>query len=185
MKRWIRFLPIYTIVSGIGCAILRSRLYQSLDSKGLIPADHPAYIPLNILSILTAVLAVAFLWQGNREYRFRVRFPLQAVGALSAGIGMILWLSMAPGESTVFSAISLLGAVSFLILAGYRLSAKKPPLLIPALINIAFLVLCFSQYRQWGTYTQLQGYLFPALSALFLALYSLQNLLLELPERSY
>ena len=47
------------------------------------------------------------------------------------------------------------------------------------------MLLCFSQYRTWGQYTQVWEYMFPALSALFLALYSLQFCYMEIEEKFY
>lgn len=186
MKRLTRFLPLYTLLAGAGCALLRFWLYTGLDEKGLIPNGHPATFPLTVLSVLSALIFVlGYLWEKDRDPRIRTVFPVQAIGCIAAAAGLGYWCAANPGASRLFGAACLIAAGSFLILSFFRFTAKKPPLVILAALNIAFLILCFAQYRQWGTYTQLQGYLFPACSALFLALYSLQHLLLELPEQSH
>lgn len=185
MKRYLRFLPLYTIAAGIGCALLRGWLYQGIDSKGLIPTDHPAKLPLAIITVVSCLLlAIALVWEDNRDFRFRLSFPVQAIGAVAAAAGFVIWFFHASDDYRLFSVISLICAVCFLILAFYRLSAKKPPLLILALISLASLLLCFSQYRIWSAKTEFHSYFFPTLSALFLALYSVQYLIMELPEHS-
>lgn len=185
MKRYLRFLPLYTVAAGIGCALLRLWLYGGLDSKGLIPAGHPANLPLTVLTFVSVlVFAIALVWKDNRDFRFLTSLPVQAIGSAAAAAGLAAWFLLTQADVSLFSVFSLVGAVCFLILAWYRLSSKKPPLLIYAVISICFLILCFSQYRIWSTHTQLQTYFFPALSALFIALYSVQYLMLELPERS-
>lgn len=186
MKKLTRFLPIYTILVGIACGLLRNRLFAGLDSKGLIPADHPAHLPLTVLTVLsTLILLLVFLWGEDRDYRFRVKFPVEGIGCLIAATGYIFQYLNHKADPGLIAIFSLAAAVCFLLLSFYRFTAKKPPLWILALMNVSFLILCFGQYRQWGSHTQLQGYLFPALSSLFLVLYSLQYLYMELPERSY
>lgn len=185
MKQRFRFLPLYTVLAGIGCALLRVWLFQSLDSRELIPENHPANLPLTILTALSFLLFfLALVWKDDRDFRLRTAFPVQGLGALSAAGGLVLWFFLSPSDYPLFSAFALVGGVCFLVLAVFRFCRKKPPLLIYAALSLSLLIVCFSQYRLWSTKTQLQSYFFPSLSGLFLALYSVQYLLMEQPERS-
>lgn len=185
MKKIIRFLPLYTVLSGVACGILRSRLFANPDSQGLIPSGHPASLPLTVLTVLSGlILLLAFLWADERDYRIRCKLPVEAVGSLIAAAGHIFQYFAQGRDAGLTGIFYLTAAGAFLVLSYFRFTAKKPPLWVPALLNVSFLALCFAQYRQWGAHTQLQSYLFPALSALFLVLYSLQYVYMELPERS-
>ncbi|MBQ8910137.1 MAG: HD domain-containing protein [Oscillospiraceae bacterium] len=182
MKKILRFLPIFTIAAGIVCALLRQSLFAAADSRGLLPLDHYANTWLLLVSALYLTL-IAFhsnVFQQNRRYCFR--FPVQAIGCLAAAVGHFWWYTAASESFPLFSVLKLAAGVLFLVLAAYRFCAKKPPLAIFAGISLCMMILCFGQYRQWGQFTQVQEYLSPALSALFIALYSLEACYMELPE---
>lgn len=185
MKKLFRYLPLYTLLAGSVCAVLRHSLFAAADSKGLLDPAHPANLPLILLSLLALVLLGLYGWKASgRDYRSNLSFPVQAVGCFAAAAGHLLWYLTAVEELPLFSVLKLAAAILFLVLAVYRAMSKKPPLLVFAGISISMMILCFGQYRQWGQHTQLQEYLFPALSALFLALYSLEFCNMELPERA-
>ncbi len=183
MKKILRYLPIYTIAAGIVCALLRQSLFAAADSKGLISASHPAHLPLILLSVIAlALLALYGVFYSGRDMRTWLSFPLQAVGCFAAAAAHFYLFLTTTDTVPLFSILQLATAIIFLVLAVFRALSKKPPLLIFALASICMMILCFGQYRQWGQHTQLQEYLFPALSALFVALYSLELCYMELPE---
>ncbi len=185
MKKILRYLPIYTIAAGIACGILRQALFAAADGKGLLPTDHPAHITVILLFFLALLLWGIYAVKAPRkDFRYSLPIPVQAVGCFAAAAGHFLWFLSAEESFALFSILKLAAAILFLVLAVYRLSAKKPPLAILAAISLCMMVLCFGQYRQWGQFTQVQEYLFPALSALFIALYSLEYCYMELPERN-
>ena len=185
MKKILRFLPLYTASAGIGCALLRMSLFAAADSKDLVPLNHPAHIPTILLSALVLVfLGIYGLTFQKRDFRCFVNAPVQAIGCLAAAFGHFWWYASASENFPVLSAVKLIAAVLFLMLAVFRFLSKKPPLALFAGICLCMMVLCFGQYRQWGQFTQVQEYLFPALSALCLALYSLEYCYMELPEKN-
>ncbi len=184
MKRLTRIFPVFTLLAGAICALLRGQLYGALDEKGLIPAGHPAYLPLGFVTVLFALLlGLHYLWGKTRDYRIFCKLPVQTIGCLVGAAGLLYLYVSTPEEAGLFHILKLVAALCLLILAFFRLKAKKPSLAIFAALSLSLMLLCFGQYRQWGAYTQLQGYLFPALSALFTSLYSLYYLMMELPER--
>lgn len=185
MKKLFRFLPLYTLGAGIICGILRQSLFAAADEKGLISPSLSANIPLVLLSVIALLLLALYGFLApKRDFRICFSFPMQGVGCLAAAVGHFCWFLDASEELPLFHYLKLAAACLFLILAVYRELSRKAPLLIPALISLCMMLLCFSQYRQWGQHTQVEEYLFPALSALFIALYSLEFCYMELPERN-
>ncbi len=183
MKKLWRFLPFYTIAAGIVCGILRQSLFDAADNRGLLPLNHPAHIPVILLSVAALILFALYAYKApKRDFRIYLPVPVQVIGCFAAAAGHLF--RSASAEEGLFSVLKLVVGVLFLVLTVYRFCAKKPPLAIFAGISTCMMVLCFGQYRQWGQFTQLQEYLFPALSALFLALYSLEFCYMELPERN-
>ena len=185
MKKIANYRPIYTVIAGIACAFLRQDLLSKADQRGLLPFQHPANLLLWVLPILAILLLVVYYFKTPKaDYRIPLPLPIQAFGCLFAGAAYLYQFLTAPAENNILSLLTLAAAVSFLVIAGYRVVAKKPPLLFFALITLSMMVLCFFAYRQWGQQTQLQEYLFPALAALLPALYSLEFCYMELPERN-
>ncbi len=185
MKRIFKFFPAVTLFLGIVAATLRLVLFSASDEKGLLSAGNPAEAILNLVSIgLLLALSVLTLLGKNRDFRFLLSVPVQAVGCFAAAIAQLVTWVLSRETVLIFSLFRLLATVCFLLLAVYRLRAKKPPLLFFALASLSLMVLCFGQYRAWGQNTQLQAYLFPALSALLTALYSMDFAYMETRERS-
>lgn len=186
MKKLLKWIPLAVILMGAVCAVLRSALFAAADDRGLLPVHHPAGILLTVLSVLTLAVLTFYLLSGQKkDYRILVSVPVQAVGCFAGGVGLILWAFSAPEAGSLMPIFKLAGALSLVLLGYYRLSGKKAPLILPAVITISLLVLCFGQYRGWGQHTQLQEYLFPALSALLLARYALEFCNMELQEKNF
>ena len=185
MKKILRFLPLYTIGAGIACGILRNSLFAAADGRGLLPLNNPANLPLILLTALALLfMGVYGVFANEKDFRIVLPLPVQDVGCFAAAVGHFIWFFNATGEAPLFDYLKLVTAVLFFAIAVYRRLSRKGPLLLPALLSLCMMILCFGQYRQWGQYTQLMEYLFPALSALFIALYSLEFCYMELPEHN-
>lgn len=185
MKKIFPIFPIGILVAGTLGGILRQQLFSAADEKGLIPQLHWAGVLIALLSVAALAALVYYgLRAEKRDYRCWLSLPLQAVGCVAAGIGHFWWYTSVVDALPMFHILKLAAAILFLALAVYRLLGRKAPLLIPAVLSLCVMLLCFSQYRQWGQHTQAVEYVFPALSALFVALYSLEFCYMELPERN-
>ena len=179
-----KHLSGFVALAGFLCLVMQKLLFAKMDARGLLPSGHPiSYIIAGSVLAVVLVLVVYLLKGSNGDYRIYINLPLQAVGCFAAAIGQIYW-AFSANEGKLFLILKLAAAVCFLVVAYYRLQKKKPPLIALAGICMALMVLCFGQYRIWSRYTQLQEYLFPALSALFLVLYSLECCTMELPQRN-
>lgn len=184
MKRLTKWLPLAALPLGLICAFLRKSLFAAADDRGLLPVGHPAGIAVTVLTVLMAVIFLWCLVKGqNKEFRFLSSLPVQAIGHFAAAAGLLYWAFTAADTGRLVMLLKLGAAVFFLLMAFYRFKGQKPPLLVFAAICIAMMALCFSQYRGWGQHTQPQEYLFPALSALLLCLYSLEHCYMELPDK--
>ena len=173
MKKLFRFLPVFTLGAGVACCLIQQSLFDAADEKGLISTGFAENFPLILLCVCFAALLAAYCFSAPKE-DFRFLFPVQAIGCLAAAAGLFYWFLNDYETIALFHLIKLIAAFLFLALAFFRIQSQKAPLMIPALICLCMMLLCFSQYRQWGQCTQLLEYLFPALSALFIALYSLE-----------
>ncbi len=183
MKRLL--ISAVTLLLGIVGATLRLALFSSLDDRGLIPTGLPAEVILNLISVALLLGLGAFsLVTKKRDFRLLLTVPVQAAGCFAAAVCYLVTFFTAGESVLLFSVLRMAVALCFLVIALYRLMAKKPPLLFFAIISLSLMILCFSQYRSWGQHTQLQAYLFPALSALLTALYSLDFAYMETMERS-
>ena len=177
--------PLGVLVGGVLCGVFRQQLFAAADDRGLLPSGHWAGILIALLSVAVLAALVYYVLRGKSgDYRCWLTVPLQAVGCVTAAIGHVWWYISVSEALPLFHTLKLVAAVLFLLLAGYRLLCRKAPLLIPALLSLCLMLLYFSQYRQWGQHTQVMEYVFPALAALFVALYSLEFCYMELPERN-
>ena len=184
MKRILKLFPCLTLLTGVSCAVLRGVLYAAVDAKGLLPDNHICNVVLLVLFLqMIAGLIVYAIKSECKDYRISLPVPVQAVGSLIAAAGFVYWIVSDPQSGAILFLLKAAGAVSFLLLAVFRFLKKKPPLLLFAIVCISAMGLCFGQYRDWGRHTQLQEYLFPALSALLIALYSLEYCNMELEEK--
>ena len=186
MKKLLKWLPLAALPLGLCCAYLRKILFAAADDRGLLPTGHPAAVTLTVLSAVMAVIFLLHLLKGqNKEFRFLTALPIQAFGDLAAAGGLLYWHFTTEGAGRLLLILKLGAALCFFLMAIDRLKGQKAPLLISTIICIALMGLCFSQYRGWGQHTQPQEYLFPALSALLLVLYSLAYCYMELLDKSY
>lgn len=174
----------YTVLAGILCAICRAWLLSERNIRGLYAVDAPMNaLLIGVLVLSLPLLGVCCARITEQDYRFFSRKPVNAIGSL-CGCGAHIFLLFQPFDSSPFVLCAcLLIALCFLLLAIWQFQAKKPPLILPALLCAGILLMCFSQYQLWRHTTQLQQYLFPACSALFLALYAYQTTELESPGR--
>lgn len=170
-------------IFGILCLWMQKWLLTGLDEKGLLPGGHPAsYVLAAAALAVLALLGVYFFIGPNTDFRIRTKLPLQAIGCLAAAAGHIYY-AFSGNELKLFLILKVIAAICFLILAYYRVQGKKTPLVIVTVIAVTMMALCFGQYRVWSRNTQLYEYMFPALSALFLTLYSLEHCALEISRR--
>lgn len=184
MKRMSRYIPIFTVIAGLLCAVLRQSLFAGADQGGLLPINHPANVLLLLLPAVLVALLLVYLWKAPKtDYRISLTRPLDALGCLCGAYAFLLLVERA--DTPILTVMTIVAALSFCGLTFFRVQAKKPPLLFFATLCLSLMVHCFFQYRQWGRFTQLQEYLFPALAALFPALYSLELSYMDLPERNY
>ena len=179
-----KYTGVFVTLAGILCLVMQNKLLSGADKYGLLPSGHFASFVIvgSILAVLV-LLGVYYFLGSDRDFRIPVNLPVQAIGCLAAAAGMGYW-AFSVSDGRLFLMMKLLACVCFLALAIFRFQGKKSPLIPFAVIGLAMMVLCFGQYRVWSRHTQLHEYLFPALSALFCTLYSLEFCAMELPDKN-
>lgn len=172
MKRIYRLIPALTLIAGLVGSVSLRVLLSTANDRGLLEAGHPSTAILWLLVgiILALSVATVFLVR-QKDYRILLSFPVQAIGCAIGAIGFLLRLVL-EDTSGLATGILVIASLALLALSVFYWLQRRPPLLIFAALSTAILFLSFDQYRVWGTYTQLQMYLFPAAATLFLALYS-------------
>ena len=178
-----KMTALLVTLTGIQCCIMQKLLFAKADAAGLLPDYHVAsFFIAGGIFIVLLLLGVHLLVGSKRDYRMPLSVPIQGIGCVAAAIGCV-YQAAATGKP-LFILLAIAAAIAFLVLSFYRFVGKKPSLLPFAVINVALMGHCFGQYQFWSRSTQLPEYLFPALSALLLALYSLDFCTMELPQRN-
>ena len=184
MKR-PHIICLLTVLAGTVGLALRLWLFAGIDELGLLPASHPAdTLTLVLAGAVAVLLFVNLLLSPKTDHRVFVSLPVGAAGSLAGAVGCVL-LYMSGALSTTALPAMILGTGSFLVLSFFQFQAKKPPLLLPLLITVSQMLLCYGQYGLWSIQTQAQQYLFNVLASVALILYSLHLTVRESGERNY
>lgn len=173
-----KLLPYLSYVAGIVSAAGMAMLYiAGEDEKGLFPSMHIGWI----LACLTAAAGLALLTYLIRDlggkFRYRKLFAPSlpaAAGTLAASVGFT-----ADGIANIFGHgdiygitcgfLCLVSALALLFLARCRLTGQRPVFHVRAVVTISLMLRLICCFRHW-TDPQLQSYLFPLLSSVFLML---------------
>jgi hypothetical protein len=183
-------LPFFTMgAGGLGLA-LRTLLFSKMDENSLLPADHWTGTALYILTALT--LGILFLATrdltprriGLRFVRFSgtlayllggISLILTALLKLSATHARLAWLAVAA---------SLAGGIAMLFMAALKVSRKRLPYWLPAILTVVLMLDAVTQCQVWGAVPQLQIYFFPLLASIFLVLTAYHKTVLVAKETS-
>ena len=169
----LRPFPWIPLIAGaVGC-YLRSRLYSSMDSNGLLPQNHPAGSLSFVLLALTYALCIFLTSRISADTEYARLFPrsrVAAAGSILGGIGIGCSAFSVPDAGRLFLPIVMLGAVSAICLsiaAYFRLREQRPHCLLHC-IPVAYLMLRTIAFcRVWGTEPQWQLFFFELLATLF------------------
>lgn len=170
-----RYTFLFVLIAGVLGYLLRLWLYGAMDSSHLLPEFHIASILLLLLTVavLAALCILAKSFPAPESYRSC--FPagiLCAAGCIFGAAGILL--SALPRTLNVPSVIcgilGLCAAGSMVLMSLCRFRGKKPDMLLPALVTVYLLIHLIGQSRAWGSIPQMQQYLPPMLSSLFLML---------------
>lgn len=172
------YLPLFALVMGALCALVRLWLFTSTDSKGLLAADHPGHW---LTWLITAAVAVC-LFLGTRNLKeapkFSFNFPantVSAVGRWAAAAMTALFCLMqlldGPDSLEAICAVAGIAAAACLGYLGWnRMQGKHPSLLFHAVICIYLMLRLVCQYRLWSSDPQIQNYCFSLLATVCLML---------------
>ena len=181
MKQLLKpnILPWFTLGVGAQGLLLRIWLLTGgIDEKGLLVTGHPANVLLFILTAFT--LAVLFLCVRPlgpaTSYSQLFPFSLPALignGIAAAGMAIVAIRQLAGSEDT-FSLLSgivgLVAASSLAYLGWCRLKQLRPSFVFHGVVTGYLMLYTITQYRGWGSETQVSLYFIPLLACICLML---------------
>lgn len=164
------------LVGAVGCG-LQHWLLSSIDSKGLLPAHHPATaLTLLLLAVFLVVCAMG-VQPLSRIGHYAVLFPrspVAVVGNLAAAAGFLFRsFSLFATSGKMGAPVLVLGIAAALcaLYAGYcRWTGTRSHYLARVVICGFWMLHLTLSCRKWNAQPQLQLYLFPFLAAVFLLL---------------
>lgn len=172
-------LPFLVLGAGGLGLVLRVLLYTlTVDSRGLLPRNHPLHIATVVLALATAGFLVWRLQKlgGSRNYRknFPASIPAGIATIVSAGWMLMLGFSLlkqAAGRlDWMLVALAFLSTLCLLYTGYCRLLGKRPLFLAQGIITVFCVVYMVSQYRIWSANPQVPDYLFHVFACVFLSL---------------
>lgn len=180
MKKFLKpaTLPWFVLLTGgIGIA-LRFWLLSSMDANGLLKAGHPAGILLWVLTAITAAVVIYGCLPLLEANKYTYNFPSTPIGALGEGIlalgvlftGIFTLLDSPDTLSIATAVVGFLSVPMLLLCAFYRWKGVKPSFLLHGFACIFWVLRLISLYRIWSPEPQLQRYIFPLLSNIFVML---------------
>lgn len=157
---WTVSLALVLGLVGMG---LRFWLFRQLDPEHLIPADHPAdALSYGIAAVAAVCLGLLALVQRKKLY---VRLPVQAIAAFAAALGILV--SLFTQQAGTFAGISCAAMAALYAWEGWlRLTRRRRPLLLRALLALMHMLLPFLFYRQWSAQPQVQYYVWQVLAGI-------------------
>ena len=171
-------LSYFSYLSGILTAGGMGLLYiAGEDDKGLFPSMHIGWI-LACLVAVAGMLQVGYLSRNlGGKFRYRQLFAPSApaaAGTLAAGVGFAVdGVANIFGHGDIYGItcgfLCLVSAFALLFLARCRFTGQRPVFFVRAVVTVSLMLRLICCFRHW-TDPQLQTYLFPLLSSVFLML---------------
>lgn len=172
-------LPFLVLGAGGLGLVLRVLLYTlAVDSRGLLPRNHPLHLAT---LLLTAGITVFLVWRlrtlgGSRNYHknFPASVPAGVTTVFAAGWMLMVAFSLleqAEGRLDWLLTVLAFLSVVCLLYTGYcRFRGKRPFFLLQGVIAVFYVVYMVSQYRIWSANPHLPDYVFHIFACVFLSL---------------
>lgn len=172
-------LPFLVLGAGGMGLVLRVLLYTlTVDSRGLLPRNHPLHIATVLLTLATAGFLI---WRvqklgGSRNYRKNFPPSTPAGFALAASAGWMLMLAFSLLDTAagrldwILVVLAFLSTFCLLYTGCCRFRGKRPFFLAQGLITVFYVVYMVSQYRIWSANPHLPDYMFHVFACVFLSL---------------
>lgn len=174
-----RFLFPWTPLSaGIIGLALRSWLLSLADDMGLLPRNHIAeLLSILLLAAIMVVCALGVRKGTNREVYARL-FPRSSVAAFGntfAALGLAISAFTLKAGGFLQVLVPVLGVLSggaLVVVAYCRQKGLRPNCSLHIMVCSYLILRIMTCCRNWGAEPQLQLYIFPLLSSLFLLIAS-------------
>ena len=181
MTKFLRsplFLPSGTLLAGLLGALLRLWLQSANTESGHFSNSHIANWLLFGLVIAVFVLLVIGTWNLTEASKYSFNYPpslLRCIGCVAGALALLVFnfSKLLTGGDLLSMITAVLGVLSAAVLgfiAFCRAQGKHPNFLLHCLIIVHFLLQLICYYRVWSGEPQMQTYVFPLLSTVFLML---------------
>ena len=177
-------LPWAVIGAGtLGFALQMVFLVPGSNGAGMLPANHPVFVVLWILTVLVGILLVLGSRDLQQAPRYSFNFPPSVMGAAGAAVGAVgVLFSVLVNISGISHTLVLLDVVLGIFSAGAlaflsrcRLKGLHPSILFHAVICIYLMVDLICVYRLRSSDPQIQKYCFSLLASVSIMLASYYN----------
>ncbi len=176
MKDFLRrcAFPWLALFAGLIGLAMQSWLISSANDRGLLPSVHLATILCFLLLAVILEVCLLILRTAAPVHTYAELFPrspISAVGTAIAAIGMLISAFSLPAAGILGLLTPIFGALSCaaLLVAAYcRFQGRRPNCLLHGAAAVFFIVRTMACCQVWGAEPQLQQYLLPLLSSLFL-----------------
>lgn len=177
MKLKQKYLPWMVLgAGGLGIPLALTIHNLTPDDRGLLPAGHPAFILICMLTALVLGFLVYILKDVQGELPYRKAFPVSFLSLIGYAAGLVGFVSSSitvlSGETNVLSVLTgisgFLAALSMGLIGFFRYKKLRPHYLFHAVVTIHLLFLLIFRYQDWNTQPQLQLYFTQLLASLLL-----------------
>ena len=184
-------LPV-TLSLGLVGLLLRFWLYESgVKKTGLLDSGHPASTLSFVLLFLTLGYLIVISFQYPKNGSGSVpRSDIAALGCWIASFGLLLTNAFDLARSndiitTVSSILGMLTGFGMIYMGIQRKNGQQCSMILFTLVIFYFMTHLVGQYRFWSAEPQLQHYLFPLLSSVFLMLFAYHRAALDVTGQSF
>lgn len=175
-----RALWVAAMGIGVISAMLRKRLYWSVDERLLLIPGQPELASLLALTAVAVVCVVLCAWPLAGSDRYEDNFGPSGPGAvghflLAAGVLVTALLEppkMAGYLGLCWQVLGILAPVCLAAAGIARLRGKQPFFLLHLVVCLYFVFHVVNQYRSWSGNPQLLDFLFALFGSIALILFS-------------
>ena len=179
MKLKPKILPWVVLGAGVlGTLLSYLASAVAVDDRGLLPAGHPTFISICMLSAAVLGVLVYILRDLQGELPYKKAIPVNIfslvgyLGGMTSTVNASISVITSSREPLAFivCGTGFLAAICFGLVGYFRYKQLRPHYLFHAVITIHLLFLLIFRYQSWNTQPQLQLYFPQLMATLFLML---------------
>lgn len=168
MKKLLRYGNVVALgIGSLAMALLTWMLESGTDSKGLYPANHPGWILMNIVTVVSIVGFWLVSRHAGNNRNFRQNFPasiLASLGYAAAGVGLLFagldGLETKTSLGFISGMVGIASVVPMIWTAVLRLRGQRTGLAVHMLPCFFFALQLFALGQEFGAEPEMYRYLY-------------------------